>query len=184
MLIKVFWGLRALIYKFLFLKSLQFPAYMGSPVFFAGLSNVAVGRKFRIYPGWRIEVLDGGEVSIDDDVSIGQGFHLISIQNKLVIGKGTVISSDVLVTNSDHDYKMIDIPIYQQPMINKITQVGECCFIGSWAKILAGSVLGKQCIVGANSVVKGTFPDYCVISGAPAKIIKIYDAEIKMWRKP
>ena len=49
--------------------------------------------------------------------------------------------------------------------------------------IQAGTILGKQCIVGANSVVRGTFPDYCVIVGAPARIVKRYDEPSKQWRK-
>lgn len=47
--------------------------------------------------------------------------------------------------------------------------------------IQAGTILGEQCIVGANSVVRGTFPDYCVIAGVPAKIIKIYNKESGEW---
>jgi acetyltransferase-like isoleucine patch superfamily enzyme len=49
--------------------------------------------------------------------------------------------------------------------------------------IMAGTRLGKQCIVGANSVVKGEFPDYCVIVGAPAKIVKKYNFETQEWEK-
>lgn len=51
------------------------------------------------------------------------------------------------------------------------------------AAIQAGTVLGKQCIVGANSVVRGTFPDYCVIAGVPAKIIRKYNAESHSWER-
>ena len=48
---------------------------------------------------------------------------------------------------------------------------------------MAGTTLGKQCIVGANSVVKGNYPDYCVIVGAPAKIVKKYNMERCIWQK-
>ena len=37
--------------------------------------------------------------------------------------------------------------------------------------------------IGANSVVSGIFPDYCVIVGAPAKIVKRYCFEQQKWRK-
>lgn len=49
--------------------------------------------------------------------------------------------------------------------------------------IQAGTVLGKQCIVGANSVVRGDFPDYCVIVGAPARVVKRYDPQREGWYK-
>ena len=51
------------------------------------------------------------------------------------------------------------------------------------AAIMPGTVLGKQCVVGANSVVKGTFPDYCVIVGSPAKIVKKYNQQTHIWEK-
>jgi len=39
-------------------------------------------------------------------------------------------------------------------------------------------------VVGAHSLVKGSFPDYCVIAGAPAKIIKRYNEQNKLWISP
>lgn len=181
MYIKLLWLLRNFIYKILFFKKIGTYSYIGKPIFFTGLNKVRVGNKFRLYPLWRFEVLESGSVTIEDDVSIGQFFHLVSVGSELIIRKGTVISADVLITNSDHRFTEIDVPVYQQPMNNKETVIGENCFIGAGAKILAGTKLGKQCIVGANSVVKGNFPDYCVISGIPAKIIKKYDAETNTW---
>ena len=48
---------------------------------------------------------------------------------------------------------------------------------------MQGTTIGKHCTVGANSVVSGTFGDYCVIVGAPAKIIKRYSFEKQDWLK-
>ena len=71
----------------------------------------------------------------------------------------------------------------EQPTIELNTKIGENCFIGFGVAIQAGTILGKQCIVGSNSVVRGTFPDYCVIVGAPARIVKRYNPETKLWQK-
>ena len=38
--------------------------------------------------------------------------------------------------------------------------------------ILKGTTIGNNCVVGAGSVVHGTFGDNCVIAGNPAKVIK------------
>lgn len=51
------------------------------------------------------------------------------------------------------------------------------------AVIQAGTILGKQCIVGSNAVVRGHFPDYCVIVGVPARIVKRYDDKSGVWKK-
>ena len=70
-----------------------------------------------------------------------------------------------------------------QERIVKTTRIGENCFIGFGACIQAGTILGKQCIVGANAVVRGSFPDYSVVVGAPARIVKQYDPITKRWEK-
>ncbi|URQ59609.1 acyltransferase [Pantoea alhagi] len=181
MLFKITWFLRAVLYKMFFFKKIGLISYVGKPIFFTGLKYVRIGKRFRLYPGWRIEVLHSGEIEIEEDVSAGQGLHLISLGSILQIGRGTVISTDVLITNSDHEYCQLDVPIYKQPMINKTTSIGENCFIGAGAKLLAGTKLGKQCIVGANTVIKGHYPDYCVIAGNPAKIVKRFDNDSKQW---
>lgn len=87
------------------------------------------------------------------------------------------------ITNIDHDYSEIDKHIMNQKFIIRHTSIGENCFIGMGAAIQAGTILGKQCIVGANAVVRGVYPDYCVIAGVPAKIIRKYNPESKKWER-
>lgn len=70
-----------------------------------------------------------------------------------------------------------------QALIEKATNIGEGCFIGFGASILPGTKLGKHCIVGSNAVIKGEFPDNCVIVGMPGKIIKKYEIDDNSWRK-
>jgi acetyltransferase-like isoleucine patch superfamily enzyme len=55
--------------------------------------------------------------------------------------------------------------------------LGENCFIGAGAKLLAGTVLGRQCIVGANAVARGHFDDYSVITGIPGRVVSAYRPE-------
>lgn len=128
-------------------------------------------------------VSDTASIVFEDDISIGQNLHIISGGN-LVIKTKTTISANVLITNIDHAYQEINQHILQQPHIIKDTLIGENCFIGYGSVIQAGTVLGKQCIVGANAVVRGVFPDYSVIVGSPAKIVKRYNPQNKIWEKP
>jgi len=176
---RVFWVMRAIFYK-LFFKKIGFLSYIGKPVFLFGTKRVEIGKKVRIFPGSRIETHNYGTIEIQDGVSIGQNLHLIS-GGKLIIGENTTISSNVLITNLDHEFRIIDKHILDQPYIIKDTIIGPNCFIGAGAKLQPGTTLGKQCIVGANSVVKGNFPDYCVIVGVPARVIKQYDFKTEKW---
>ena len=60
--------------------------------------------------------------------------------------------------------------------------IGDGSWIGTNVTILAGAYIGKNCVVAAGSVVKGKFPDYCVIGGVPARILKKYYSEEDIWR--
>jgi acetyltransferase-like isoleucine patch superfamily enzyme len=62
--------------------------------------------------------------------------------------------------------------------------IGEGCKIYNNTVILPGVELGKHCVVGANSVVlEGVYPDFCIIVGSPAKIIKQYCFISNNWIK-
>lgn len=184
MIFKLFWIVRGILYKPFFGK-FCLPSYIGTPVFIKNIKRIYIGKNVRIFPGLRIEVIDNeSSIVIEDNVSIGQNLHIISgRKNELKIGKNTTISANVFITNIDHDYKQLNIHILKQNIISKNTQIGEYCFIGYGAVILAGTILGKQCIVGTNSVVRGVFPDYSVIVGVPAKIIKRYNFKTNKWER-
>lgn len=179
---KIIWALSLMIKKPLF-HHVGSKSYLGKPISLIGTKNISIGNRVRIYPGCRMETHEGGHITINDDCSIGQNFHITSGNSNLSVGKNTTISGNVFITNIDHEYQNIDKHILEQPKIFKETVIGDNCFIGYGASIQAGTKLGKQCIVGTNAVVRGEFPDYCVIAGIPAKIIKEYDDNSCKWRR-
>jgi len=181
-IVKIVWILRGLLYKPFFGK-FGLPSYIGKPLFIENFKRIFIGKRVRIFPGSRMEVI-GKDASIifDENIAVGQNFHITSAA-ELFIGKNTTILGSVMITNIDHDYQEISKPIWEQKLIIKETRIGENCFIGYGAIIQAGTVLGKQCIVGANAVVRGNFPDYSVIVGVPAKIVKRYDVKSQEWKK-
>lgn len=179
MIFKIKWLFSALILSF-FLKKISFPSFFAFPVFYKGLRRVSIGKHVRIFPGCRFETHGTGEIIIEDDVSIAQNVHITS-GTKLVIGQGTLITANSYITSIDHDYETIGVPIPRQHLDYKETRIGKNCFIGMGVAIQAGTILGEQCVVGANSVVRGVYPDYCVIAGVPAKIIKVYDKNSGEW---
>lgn len=140
-------------------------------------------KKVRIFAGSRIE-LHGkdAELIIKENTSIGHNLHLVC-GGKMVIGSNTTISSNVFINDIDSDYNEVNTSTMNQTQIVKQTIIGDYCFIGVGSSIQAGSKLGKNVIVGANSFVKGNFPDYSIIGGVPAKILKIYDSKLNKWIK-
>ena len=63
--------------------------------------------------------------------------------------------------------------------------IGNNVFIGEKATILMGTNIGDNCIIGANSLVKGDFPSNSVIAGNPAKVIctleEYYNKQLNTW---
>lgn len=179
---KVIWALRALIYK-LFSCKIGSLSYIGKPLYISTYKGLNIGSKVRMYPGLRVEIVDKvSAINIGDNTSLGQNCHIVS-KGSLSIGKNTTISANVFISNVNHDYRELDVHILDQELLNYETTIGENCFIGYGAVILPGTILGKQCIVGANSVVKGKFEDYSVIAGNPARVIKRYNFQSNSWEK-
>lgn len=182
MLFKLYWFCKTLFWR-LFLKKIGLFSYFSSPVYISGGKRISIGNKVRIFPGARMETHHDGTIIFEDNISVGQGLHIISSGIPLIVKRDTTLSGNVFITNIDHDYKEIGVHILRQEYIVSKTEIGENCFIGYGAAIQAGTILGKQCVVGANSVVKGIFPDYSVIVGAPARVVKRYNLGTGNWEK-
>jgi acetyltransferase-like isoleucine patch superfamily enzyme len=168
---KLGWIIRRVFYACIF-NNISFYGYLGSPVVLIKPSRLFLKPKTRIFPGSRFEVHSRrGSITVNENCSIGQNFHCTAIGN-LEIGRDTVITANVCITDIHHDYQEAGITMAKQKYIHRKTAIGNNCFIGFGATILAGSILGKNCVVGANSVVIGAFPEFSVIAGNPARIVK------------
>jgi len=160
---------------------------IGKPLFWTP-EFLEIGDNVLIWPGSRFEGITmtcGGNgasprIVIGNSVSIQQNCH-ITAANYVEIRSGTAIMFGAMVTDIDHGYEDINLSPDQQVLKVQKTIIGENCFIGAGARIQAGTVLGRHCVVGTNSVVRGHFPEYSVLVGVPARIIKRYDSKTKMW---
>lgn len=170
------------------LKSCGLNCLIMKPLFWTP-EFICLGNNITIWKQSRIEGIDSYHnekfhpvLFIGENSSIQQSCH-ITFCNELNIGREVTILHNVLITDIDHEYNNIDENISNQPIKHQKTEIGDFCFIGAGAKIQAGTILGKQCIVGTNAVVRGDFPDYSVIVGVPGRIIKRFDMEKEIWRK-
>ncbi|WP_083380981.1 acyltransferase [Bacteroides ndongoniae] len=121
-------------------------------------------------------------IILGDDVSIQQNIHL-TCANSVIVEKNTAIAANVTITDIHHPYTDINVPIEKQNIEVGTVYIGEDCKIYNNAVILPNVVIGKHVTIGANSVVTRDIPDYCVVVGIPAKIIKRYDFDTQTWRK-
>lgn len=118
----------------------------------------------------------GGTVRIGRGSEIGERCR-ISIANSLEIGEKVLLSPNVYITDCDHEYRNVDIPVIEQGIVQKGQKVsiGEGSYIGINAVIVGNVKIGNHCVIGANSIVNKDVPDFCVAVGCPVKIIKSYN---------
>jgi acetyltransferase-like isoleucine patch superfamily enzyme len=122
-------------------------------------------------------------ITISDNVNIEQNLHL-TCANKITIGMDTSISANVTITDIIHPFNDVNILYKDQPIGVKEVSIGSNCLILNNAVILPGAHIGNGCIIGANSIVKeGIYPDFSLLAGSPAKIIKRYDFTAGQWIK-
>lgn len=122
------------------------------------------------------------KIILNDGVTIQQNIHLTCAES-IEIGENTAIAANVTITDIHHPYDDIHLPIERQNITTKPVYIGEECKIYNNVVIMQGTKIGKHCTIGANSIVSGYFDDYCVIVGAPAKIVKKYNSDTKIWEK-
>lgn len=118
----------------------------------------------------------GGKISIGENCGIS-GSTIYSWES-IIIGNYTRVGANCKII--DNDFHPIEQEYRKKALNEQYTRrapiiIGDDCFIGMNSIILKGTTLGNNVIVGAGSVVHGTFPDNCIIAGNPARIVKRLD---------
>jgi acetyltransferase-like isoleucine patch superfamily enzyme len=124
-----------------------------------GCSKIEIGDRVIIRPGSMLF----GEIDPSENINVS-----ISIANNVLIGCG------VHIYVNNHRYDNYEIPIFYQGYYpTKIVQIKEGAWIGANSIILNGVTIGKNSVVGAGSIITKSVPDYHVVAGNPAKVLKI-----------
>ncbi|MBO2440481.1 acyltransferase [Actinomadura nitritigenes] len=121
-------------------------------------------------------------VKIGSSCSLGRGTHIVGHQS-IEIGNDVFTGPNVYITDQNHTYGDVAVPIGRQWPENNPVVIGDGCWIGTGAIILPGTRLGRNVAVAGGAVVRGEFPDHAVIGGVPAKVLRSYDAE-NGWQPP
>jgi acetyltransferase-like isoleucine patch superfamily enzyme len=150
-----------------------------------GESRIEIGERALIGPyatlsaGMPVPLDDGRDpiVSIGDRCWLGKGIGIVA-HERVEIGNDTCAGHFVYITDQNHGYENVDEPISTQLWKNAPVRIGADCWLGHGSVILPGTTIGRHVVVAAGSVVKGDIPDYSVVAGAPARIVRRYLPEL------
>ena len=110
-------------------------------------------------------------IRVGDRCLIGKGSGIVG-HLEIVIGDDVWTGHHVYITDQNHGYLDLARPVSQQLMPERPVHIGSGSWLGHGTVVLPGAHIGEHVVVGANSVVTGTIPDYTVAAGAPARVIK------------
>lgn len=117
---------------------------------------------------------------IGDGCRIGHFNHITCI-NRVEIGNNVLTADKVHISDNSHGYENPRMPIAKQNVVSKgPVAIGEGTWLGENVSVLSCRI-GRNCVIGANSVVTRDIPDFCVAVGAPARIIKRFDEGSGSW---
>ena len=138
----------------------------------------------------------GAKSIIEDFVCVNNGMGDVVIGDNCMIGIGSVLTGPVTIGNNvimaqhagvsglNHGYRDIHVPIRDQKCDVAPVRIKDDTWIGTNAVITAGVTIGKHCIVAGGSVVTKDVPDYTLVGGNPARVLKQYNKVTGEWEKP
>lgn len=115
---------------------------------------------------------NGKNISMGASSALGLNFRCHNV--RLEIGNYVIMGEDVLILGGRHNFDVTDIPVSLQGSAGKTgLHIGNDVWIGARTIILPGcNHIGNATIIGAGSVVTKDIPDYAVVGGNPARVIR------------
>jgi len=156
--------------------------YIVRPHQIVGEKYISIGRDTVFAEGAIVTAIDTRQnqhftpcLTIGSGCMFGEHIHIsccqgISIGNNVLTGRYVYISDN---THGDTDYETLNTPPTTRPLkVKGNVVIGNNVWIGERVCILSGVKIGDGAVVAANAVVTHDVPEYCVVAGCPAKIIK------------
>lgn len=162
-------------------SDIEFPFKINKP------QNVSVGDNSTILEGCRLDtyLIDEkyGKIIIGNNNYICYNFSAIS-GGDILLGDDILIASDVTIVSHNHGMNPeSQLSYMHQELSAENVTVGDGCWIGEKVQIMPGVSIGKKCIIAAGAIVTKDIPDYSIVAGVPAKVIKKYNFNTHKWEK-
>ena len=124
-----------------------------------------------------------GAVIIGNYTSInGPTTFISSKHNQIKIGNFTSIAHNVTIIEYNHNLNKLSTSFLGKKLSGRSfvndtwskgpIEIGNDMWIGAGSSVLSGVRIGNGAVIGANSIVNTDVPDYAIVAGNPAKIIR------------
>lgn len=159
------------------------------PISIRGKRGLDYGRGFTTGRGCRIETFEDGRITLGENCLIGDYVHIAAAES-VSLGNNCLLASKIFISDlshgvygdSDEQSNPLDPP-KDRPLHANPVYIGDNVWIGEGVSVLGGVSIGEGSIIGANSVVTKSIPANSIACGAPAKVIKTYDEDLKEWKR-
>ena len=128
-----------------------------------------------IWGGANINIEKGAKFATGKGITIGNNSGLgidSSVHGPLRIGDNVMMGPQVTIFSQTHVIGRTDIPMNQQGMREAEVVIGNDVWIGMRVIIMPGVKIGNGAVIGAGAIVTKDVPDYAVVGGVPARVIK------------
>ncbi len=115
-----------------------------------------------------------GTLTVGDDITCLNGFYMCCVENtELTIGDGCMFAKNVkLLSGGAHSLFDLTEKVNLHIADDVHVRIGDHVWVGMESAVIYNSDIGEHSMVGAMSLVKGTYPDHVVIAGNRAKVIR------------
>lgn len=149
--------------------------------------NLSIGR------GCRIDAFNNGKnkpsLRFGKNVQLNDYNHIVAMDS-ISIGDNVLMASHIFISDNSHgsykgdenDSNPDTAPIQRDYSTSPVI-IGDNSWICEGVMVMPGTKIGKGCVIGAHSIVRGDIPDYTIAAGNPARVIKKYNFEKKRWEK-
>ena len=115
-------------------------------------------------------IASGARISIGDNCGLAEGLRVIG---DVTAGDDLMLGPEVVMISYNHEYSDLNTPMrVQGASDSRPITIGNDVWIGLRAMIMPGVTIGDHAIVAAGSVVTKDVPEWAIVGGNPAKIIK------------
>jgi acetyltransferase-like isoleucine patch superfamily enzyme len=151
-------------------------SFIDRPAFLFGEGHMSIGDDVVVLRGGWFSVEEPAQAREAPALRIGDrvGFRpycVVSVAESVTIEDDVVIGSFTCIIDSAHTFDAGNPNIMHNPVRAEPVRIGRGTWLAERVAVLPGADIGRCCMVGANSVVRGRLPDFSIALGIPARVI-------------